>query len=197
MLKGMLERDAGFRVVLTRQEDTALSLDERTAIANNNKASLFVSIHANSSRRKNAWGAETYFLSAEASDDESRKLAALENNPLSLTGESASLNSDLKLILWDMAQTQYLQESRDLAEIVQDEFNRSLNIRDRGVKQAPFKVLMGAMMPAVLIEIGFLSNPYEEEKLKGEEYQARVATALEKSILRFKNLYETRRNRVP
>jgi N-acetylmuramoyl-L-alanine amidase len=194
-LKSIVEQKLGLRVILTRETDALLSLDERTAIANNHKASLFVSIHANASRQKTAWGAETYFLSADASDDSSRKLAALENNPLGLPAESEGMTSDIKLILWDMAQTQYLEESKYLANLVQNELNRSLDIRDRGIKQAPFKVLMGAMMPAVLIEIGFISNPSEESKLKSTDYQTKIASALYRSILRFKNVYEARRNR--
>jgi N-acetylmuramoyl-L-alanine amidase len=194
LLKSLIEQKLGLRVILTRETDMSLSLDERTAIANNHKASLFVSIHANASRQKTAWGAETYFLSTDASDDSSRKLAALENNPLGLPGESEGMTSDIKLILWDMAQTQYLEESKYLASLIQNELNRSLDIRDRGIKQAPFKVLMGAMMPAVLVEVGFISNPSEENKLKDKDYQTKISVALYKSILRFKNVYEARRN---
>ena len=136
-------------------------------MANHNRADLFVSIHLNASRRRDAYGAETYFLSADATDDEARILAGLENRADGRPdGETPSLPPDAKrrgldLVLWDLAQNQYLAESSALAEAVQRELNVLTGTRDRGVRQAPFRVLMGATMPAILVEVGFISNPDE------------------------------------
>ena len=161
-----------------------MALDDRTGIANHERADLFVSIHANASPRANAHGAETYFLSRGATDDESRKLAALENQVL---GEARGHEgTDLELILWSLAQNQYIKESQDFAETIQKELNDSLGITDRGVKQAPFKVLVGATMPAVLVEVGFLTNPEEEKRLRDQDYKNKIVNALFQSVRKFR-----------
>ena len=150
-LKSIVE-STGMRAILTRDGDQVVTLDDRTSKANNNKADLFVSIHANATIRGKARGAETYFLSAQATDDESRNIAAVENNAIGLT-QAPALEDDLKLILWDMAQTEFLTESSQLAEMIQQELNNTLSISNRGIKQAPFRVLTGATMPAVLSKL--------------------------------------------
>jgi N-acetylmuramoyl-L-alanine amidase len=187
-LKRNLERSA-VSVVLTRDDDRLLSLDERTATANHNRATLFISIHLNSARRSNARGAETYFLSTEASDDEARTLAALENKAYDAAGavatESAGGDEALELILWDLAQNQYLAESSRLAESVQRELNFLVGTRDRGVRQAPFRVLTGATMPAILVEAGFLSNPEEEQLLASSAYRDRIVEAIGRAVRQF------------
>ena len=191
-LKKQLMKIPDLKIIATRDKDVTMSLDERTAIANHNKADLFISIHVNASKGRKASGAETFFLSYEASDEELRTLAALENNAVGLPEEKAEENRQLEMILWDMAQAQYLQESSELAESLQKEFNDMLGIRDRGIKQAPFRVLMGATMPAVLVEVGFLSNPEEEEKLKTASYREDVAGAIFRSVISYKEKVEKR-----
>jgi N-acetylmuramoyl-L-alanine amidase len=189
-LEKALER-AGVSVVLTRDDDRLLSLDERTAIANHNRAALFISIHLNSSRRSDAQGAETYYLSGEGTDDEARTLAALENKVYRITDEDddrelpAGPGDPLELILWDLAQNQYLIESSHLAESVQRELNALVGTRDRGVRQAPFRVLTGATMPAILVEVGFVSNPQEEERLKSPAYRDHVVEAIASAVAEF------------
>jgi N-acetylmuramoyl-L-alanine amidase len=183
-LKSILE-NSGNRVILTRDGDQQITLDDRTALANNNKADLFISIHANATLRGYGKGAETYFLSTQATDDETRNLAAVENNAIGLDQEAPGVGNDLKLILWDMAQTEYLSESSQLAEMVQKEMNETLGVTNRGIKQAPFRVLMGATMPAVLIEIGFINNPAEEKMMKDSEYQLKIAKAIFRSVQAF------------
>jgi N-acetylmuramoyl-L-alanine amidase len=188
-LRTALEREAPVSVVLTRDEDRVVPLDERTAIANHNRAELFVSIHLNASKRKAAYGAETYFLSAEATDDEARTLAALESRAPEGAADSQAKppeNRGLDLILWDLAQNQYLAESSRLAESVQRELNAVVGTKDRGVRQAPFTVLMGATMPAMLIEVGFVSNPKEETRFRDEAYKDRVVEAIVRAILEFR-----------
>ncbi len=184
-LKSLLESNSELRVILTRDGDQQVTLDDRTALANNNKADLFVSIHANATLRGIGKGAETYFLSAQATDDDSRNIAAVENNAIGINQELPDAENDLKLILWDMAQTEYLAESSRLAEMIQAEMNTVLGIPNRGIKQAPFRVLMGATMPAVLIEVGFINNPVEEKLMKDSEYQMKIATAIYHSIQQF------------
>jgi len=184
-LKGMIE-STGTRAILTRDGDQVVPLDDRTSRANNNKANLFISIHANATIRGKARGAETYFLSTQATDDESRNIAAVENNAIGLD-QAPAVQEDLKLILWDMAQTEYLTESSQLAEMIQQELNKELNISNRGIKQAPFRVLTGATMPAVLVEVGFINNAEEEKLMANSEYQAKIATAIFRSIQKFEN----------
>lgn len=173
------------RVVLTRSEDAELPLATRAAIGNELEADLFLSLHLNSSYGRSARGTETYFLSLEASDERAAEAAAAAN---AANGEAADPTLDLELILWDMAQSRHLAASQQLANLIQEELNQALDLRDRGVKQAPFTVLMGAAMPAVLVELGFLSNPEEEERLGDSAYQTALTDALVRSISRFRAL---------
>ncbi len=189
-LKEIIERNLALRVFLTRDKDMSISLDNRVAIANNNKADLFISIHANSSFRKNATGSETFFLSMDATDEEARRLAYLENSSAALEDRIEGENEDeIKMILWDMAQAAYLQQSSQLAEFIQRELNLLLSTHNRGIKQAPFRVLTGVACPAVLVEVAFLSNPVEEKKLLTERFQDRVAQAIYRGLLNFIKIY--------
>lgn len=173
-------------VILTRTDDTFVSLDERTNIANKNNADIFISIHANASYRKGAGGVETYFLSLDASDEDAKRAAAFENAVASFENKAVNTNlDDLKTILMDMAQTSVLNESSQFAEIVQENLCKVLKVENRGIKQAPFIVLVGAAMPAVLVEVGFISNANEERKLTEKETQRGIAEAILKSILTF------------
>ncbi|HEX9734119.1 MAG TPA: N-acetylmuramoyl-L-alanine amidase [Thermoanaerobaculia bacterium] len=192
-LKRLLERRMAVRVVLTRDGDQDLPLETRTAVANQNQADLFVSLHFNSYYGRQAHGAETYFLSREASDQVAAAAAATEN----LSAGEPDPELDLKLILWDLAQTYHLAESQRFASLVQEELNLTLGLRDRGVKQAPFLVLMGATMPAVLVELGFLSNPDEEAKLRSPIYQAELVDSLFRAIRRFKTQIEAQGEAAP
>ena len=185
-LKERLRRDDRITPVMTRDDDRLIGLDERTAIANHNRADLFVSIHLNAAPRNSASGAETYFLSNEATDDEARTLAALENGfGGAKEPPSGGTDRNLDLVLWDLAQNQYLAESSLLAERVQFHLNQLTGTRDRGVRQAPFRVLMGATMPAILVEVGFISNPKEEERFRSMEYRDRVVEAIEAAVREF------------
>jgi N-acetylmuramoyl-L-alanine amidase len=185
-LKALVEKNLAFNVVLTRDKDLDVSLENRAAMANNHRAELFISIHANSSFRRNANGSETYFLSLNATDEEARRLAYLENNSAELEKPLAPENEgDIQMILWDMAQAAYLKQSQRLAEIIQDELNVLLNTKDRGIKQAPFKVLTGVACPAVLVESAFISNPEEERDLAREGFQENVAQAIYRGLVRY------------
>ena len=190
-LAEILEKNLNARVVLTRYADEQITLDDRTAVANQYKADLFVSIHLNASVVRDARGTETYFLSLEASDEVARKAAERENASAT-NAPAAPSGSDLRLILWDLAQQDYMKESSRLAELIQTEMNVLAGIQSRGVKQAPFKVLVGATMPAALVEVGFVSNPEEEAKLGSAEFQGTLAETLARAIGRYKNEYEVR-----
>jgi len=187
-LAAALATKLGARVILTREDDSVVSLDQRTAVANQYKADLFLSVHMNAAPTKGAHGSEVYFLSLEASDELAKKAAESEN---ASSGHTAS-QSDLKLILWDLAQQEYLAESNRFAQSIQEEMNALAGIQNRGVKQAPFKVLVGATMPAALVEVAFISNPDEETKLRNEQFQNTVVDALTRAVQRYKSDYETR-----
>jgi N-acetylmuramoyl-L-alanine amidase len=175
------------RTVLTRDADVVVSFDDRTSIANHEKADLFLSIHANSSRAASAKGSETYYLSLEASDKIAQEVAKEENQSAAAapTPGEGSANPALDFVLWDMAQSAHLKESSELAEAIQTELNGVSDTGNRGIKQAPFRVLVGATMPAVLVEVAFISNPEEEKKLKSPEFQQAVADAVARAVAHF------------
>lgn len=186
-----LLREKGFKVILTREEDIFIPLGERTALANQKGADLFISIHANAAKRKNASGSETYFL-ARAKNDEARAVAALEN--ASIRFERPDLDAekleDLDFILLDMVQNEFLRESQNLAALIQDGMEKHLPIPNRGVDQAGFFVLNKAYLPAVLVETAFISNPNEAKLLKKDSFQEKVAQAISDAVVQFKAKYE-------
>ncbi len=190
-LARMLETGLGIKVVLTRTGDYFVPLRERAAFANAQRADFFVSIHANAHRVLGSEGAETYFLSSEASDNEARQVAALENGVIQLESPSSRGRLDvLKTILWDLAQSEFQEESSRLAETVQDSMTLSLGIPNRGIKQAGFYVLGGVAMPAILVEIGFVTNKKEERKLLDSGYREQVARAIYAGLAEYKQRYD-------
>jgi len=204
-LQRRLEARLPVRVVLTRDADTTLDHATRTAIANQNRATLFLSVHLNSEPgRSRARGAETFFLDSAASDEAAAASAAFENqqpgpDPGSSEAGAGGARADdagLQLLLWDLAQSRHLSRSQRLAALIQQELNETLDLRDRGVKQAPFRVLSGATMPAVLVELGFLSNPEEEALLNDPGYRLSLVDALVDAVVRFQSL-EDRDERGP
>ncbi len=189
-LRELIFRRLGLQVRLTREADVDLENVTRTEMANNWEADLFVSIHANSYRASAVRGPETYFLSASASDADARRVLLLEDGedaaPLQQGGTGGA---GLEFILWDLAQTQHLRESSLLAGNIQAELNTLYRIRDRGVKQAPFIVLRGATMPAVLVEVGYLSNPEDSAMLTDPDVRQRIAESLFRGISAFREQY--------
>lgn len=178
-LKETLEK-RGYEVFLTRERDIYLPLEERTAIGNTKDADLFVSIHANASRKRGARGIETYILDFPT-DEEAMELAAREN------AISTKKLTDLQIILYSLRLNAMVNESGRLAHHVQDSMSENLNhgksiYPDRGIKQAPFIVLMGARMPAILVEVSFISNQAEERRLRNRTYQDKIASALAEGL---------------
>ncbi len=173
--------EAGIRVVYTRTRDRFLTLAERTDIANRARGDLYLSIHANFAKDPDANGPETYFLSLEASDDDALRVALAENRVFGLEGSVADSDDIVGNILGDLILEHHQRGSSRIAAAVQRNLAR-LPGPDRGVKQAPFVVLMGVNMPAALVEIGFLSNPDEAQKLSSSAYQDRIAAALARAV---------------
>ena len=196
-LKALIEADPDMRrdkvrVVLTRDDDTSIQLEDRAAVANSREGDLYISIHTNAHPVRSAFGAETYILSLKASDEQAKAVAEKENYMLNGGGrERQRVESDeLKLILFDVIQKKYIEESMFLAELIQTEFNSRMQLRDRGVRQAPFRVLKGVAMPAVLVEVDYISNPRQEQLLRTDAYRARIAESLLSSIVEYKKIKE-------
>lgn len=190
-----LKKKGDIRVLLTRTADIYIPLEERTAFANRNGADLFISIHANAASNKDAVGMETFFLSFEATDEDARRLAAFENSAGKVPARksAADADDDLKSILLDLANSMSHHESSAFAEAVHTTMVGGTGRDSRGVKQAPFTVLVGATMPAVLIEVGFISNPAEEKWLSRADGQARLADSIANGILSFKEALARKR----
>lgn len=172
----------GLRVVYTRTDDRFVSLPERTAIANRAHADLYLSIHANASDDPAARGPETYFLSLEASDDEARRVAAAENSVFDRAEAVPDSGDVVGHILSDLIRTEHLRGSSEIAMEVQRELERLPGPGGRGVKQAPFVVLMGVNMPAALLEVGFLTNPEEARALQSKGHQQAIARAVRAAV---------------
>ncbi len=190
-------RSAGFDVLMTRSADTLIALSDRGRIANRNKGDLFVSVHVNATGSRGAAGArergyETYFL-AEAKTEEASRVERMENEAVKFeTGANAPKGDPLSFIINDMAQNEHLRESNDLAETIQNGMRRFHPGRDRGVQQANFAVLRGSYMPAVLVEIGFGTNPAEAEYLLDAGNQRRIASSLAQSVSEYMSHYDAR-----
>ncbi|MDJ0868294.1 MAG: N-acetylmuramoyl-L-alanine amidase [Myxococcota bacterium] len=185
---------ADLRVVQTRTSDEFVPLERRTAIANDARADLFVSIHANAARARSARGVETYFLSLEASDEAARQVAQLENAAFGAAAARVARGDDpLASILGDLMASEQMHESAEFARLVQGELASLHPDTSRGVKQAPFVVLMGLQMPASLVEVGFITNSDEERRLRKNAHRDRVAGAIARAVLEFGRRYDARR----
>lgn len=194
--KMLKERVPGIEVVYTREDDTFIPLEGRAPIANQARGDLFISVHANASRDRSARGIETYYLNF-AADGEALEVAAREN------ALSQSSVSDLQDVIKKIARNEKIEESKELAREVQDSLAARMRKisrahKNRGVKKAPFIVLIGANMPAVLAEISFISNPSDESLLRKNEHRSRVVEGLYNGLRRYmENLGSTARNASP
>jgi len=180
---GKILEDKGFQVLYTRKTDKFIPLEERTALANSKKADLFISLHCNAHKRSNVHGLEVYYLNLASSKDAVR-VAARENSV------TAKKISDLQVILTDLMLNSKIKESASLAEQVLDEAldysSKFYKLNDHGVRQAPFYVLMGAKMPAVLIEAGYITNYRERKRLQSYAYLKRMAWGISNGILAYR-----------
>lgn len=180
LLKKQLEKDFGCEVILTRDRDVFLPLEERTAIANKVGADLFISLHANASTHRSAHGTETYYLNL-SKNDQAAGVAAREN------GTTLKEVGDLEAILFDLMANAKINESGRLAAEIQKSMVSQLSrkysdVRDLGVRQGPFYVLLGATMPSVLVEAAFISNYREEARLGTQDFQQNTALAISQAV---------------
>ena len=183
-LKGALESRLGVRVILTRDGDQTVGLDERAALANNNKADLFISLHANASVRPAVSGAEVFYLGIDDYADAAERISLGERAALPVFGGGTR---DIEIIPWEMAQVRYIKESAALATAIEASLRERVPMSPRALQQAPFRVLVGANMPAVLLEMGFMTNAGQEELLMSAAFQSDIVEGLVASITRFRD----------
>ena len=185
-LRTMIESRLGLRVFLTRDDDRTLSLDDRAAYANSQKADVLISIHANAALRPAMKGAEVYYLSVDRAAAEAARMGASSEALPALGGGTRTID----FILWEAAQARYLERSSSLAGMIEQALRARVEMSPRPVQQAPFRVLVGATMPAVLVEIGYLSNTEQEQALASGTYQDQVAQALFDALVQFRSHLE-------
>jgi N-acetylmuramoyl-L-alanine amidase len=185
-LRTMIESRLGLRVFLTRDDDRTMSLDDRAAYANSQKADVFLSIHANAALRPAMRGAEVFYLSVDRADADGQGLGSSSELLPALGGGTRTID----FTLWETAQARYLERSSSLASMVEQALRPRVEMSPRPVQQAPFRVLVGATMPAVLVEMGYLSNADQERALTSGAYQDQVAQGLFDAITQFRTVIE-------
>jgi len=184
----LLKNNTKLKVIYTREEDVWVPLWKRTKIANESNGKLFISVHLNSNPNKTAYGFETYLLRPGKTED-AIEVAARENEVIKLEDRTNNKYKDLSgenLIMATMAQSMFMKESEELASMVQQEMEKKIKSKNRGVKQAGFHVLVGASMPNILIEAGFLTNRNEEKNLRNPKYRQAIANSIYNSIVKFR-----------
>jgi N-acetylmuramoyl-L-alanine amidase len=193
-LKYLFDKDDDFEIILTRKDDTFISLAERTNIANENNADLFISIHCNANFDRNVSGFEIYFLSEKATDPEAAATAVLENSVIELEGKLNKKRAMLQEMLWCMTMNEYMNESSELSALISSQASGRLKIPIKGVKQGNFYVLRGTQMPSVLVESAFVSNFAEEAKLGTKNFRASVADSIYEGVIRYYEKKKTDQN---
>ena len=179
-VKSLVEARMGVRVLITREDDRSIPLNERIALANNNKADVFISLHANASVVPTASGATIYVAGFE---DTGQGQTTLKPERVPVFGGGSR---DIELVLWDFAQLRHIEQSAELSRIVEETLRERGTIDVRAVERAPFRVLESANMPAILIEMGFLTNPAQEKLLAGGAFQTAFAQSVLDAIIRFR-----------
>ena len=187
-LEKKLSKNMNVKIIMTRDEDVFLRLSERTKIANESNGNLFISIHTNAAEDRRASGFET-FLIGPNKNEAAVRVAARENAVLELEGSTGKKLTNEDLIQATIAQSAFASKSEQFASMVQKEIKKRVQSKDRGVKQAGFYVLMGASMPNVLVELGFISNPSEEKKLRSPQYRDQLATAIYRAVEKYEKFY--------
>jgi N-acetylmuramoyl-L-alanine amidase len=182
-LKAAIEARLGTRVLLTRDGDQSVGLDQRASVANNNKADLFISLHANASVRPTVTGAEVYYLGLEGYGEAAQRAAQAPRDVLPVLGGGTR---DIEIIPWELAQARYIDRSAAFARAMEGALRERVPMSARALQQGPFRVLVGANMPAVLVELGFLSNTQQEQQLLADDHQAALAQALVDGIVRYR-----------
>ena len=181
-VKAAIEARLGIRVLLTRDDDRNIPIDERTAIANNNKADLFISLHANGSMRHSTSGASIFYAAFDESAQATGAFSGAERVPTFGGGLR-----DIELVRWDLAQTRHLEQSVAFATILSQQFHDHVPLAVTPVDRAPLRVLESTNMPAVLIELGYLTNPDQEKLMTGDAFQNAFVQAVYDSVVRFRD----------
>jgi N-acetylmuramoyl-L-alanine amidase len=182
-LRAMVENRLGLRVILTRDDDRALGLDERAAVANNGKANLLISLHVNGALVPEQAGAEVLHLQLDRESEDVVRAATAEGTLLPALGGGIRR---LDLIPWDLAQARHLDESSVLASVLREELQRQVPMSVNPVRQAPIRLLAAANMPAALVEVAYLTNPGQEARLNTDDFKTTLAQAVFSAIVRFR-----------
>ncbi len=186
-LKTLIETRLGVRVVMTRDEDRSVSPDERDAIANNSKADLFLSLHANGAPSANVKGTEVYYLRLDRAGEEARRSTAATELVLPVVG---GVTRPIDVIPWDLAQAAHVDASSRFASMLEEELEKHGTMGPRPLQQAPMRVLSGANMPAALVEIAYLTNADDEQSVQSADAQGVLVQAIYDAIVRFRAFLE-------
>ncbi len=189
-LRALIETRLGVRVILTRDDDRRVSPDDRAAVANNNKADLFLSLHLNAAPAADVAGGEVFHLRLDEEGEEARRAAETEAVSLPVLGGA---RRTLDVIRWDLAQARHVDASAALAAMLEEELRAHVPVGALPRRQAPLRVLTGVNMPAALIEMAYLTNPDQERRAQADDFQAAVAQAIYSAVLRFRSHLEARR----
>jgi N-acetylmuramoyl-L-alanine amidase len=189
-LRAMIESRLGIRVVLTRDEDRAVGLDERAAVANNGKADLFLSLHGNGAPVASVAGAEVFHLKLDREAEEARRSAEAEAIALPVLGGATR---SVDVIRWDLAQSRHVEESAVLSGLLEEGLRAHVPMGPRPRQEAPLRVLMGANMPAALVEMAYLTNDEQQQRARSEAFQSSLAQGIYDAVLRFRAHLEERR----
>jgi N-acetylmuramoyl-L-alanine amidase len=185
-LRGLIENRLGIRVVLTRDEDRAVTLDERAAVANNSKANLFLSLHANAGLVPAVAGAEVFHARLDRESEEALR-SAEEGVALPVLGGGSR---KIDVIRWDLAQARHVAQSEMFAGMLEEDLRAHVTMGPRPLQEGPLRVLMGADMPAALVEMAYLTNPDQEQAAKTEAFQNSLTQGIYDAVLRFRSYLE-------
>ena len=170
-------------MLLTRDGDQAVASDQRAALANNNKADLFISLHANASLRPAVAGAEVFYLNLDGYGDQAQRASQGSADALPVLGGG---NREIEITPWELAQARHIDQSAAFAQAIEGALRERVPMSPRALQKGPFRVLVGANMPAVLVELGFLTNAEQEQQLAGDQHQTVLVQALVEGIVRYR-----------
>jgi len=182
-VRALVEGRLGLRVLLTRDDDRVVALEDRASVANNNKVDLFISLHANASWRASTKGTAVYCASFDPRADAAARAATVVERLPAFGGGVREID----VVPWDLAQTRHVDRSLEFAHILEDQLHGTLALGPRGVDRAPLRVLEPANMPAVLVELGYLSNPEQERQLASPDYQASISQAIADAVIQYRD----------